>query len=99
MDDKLYTTLLHLSGLILPIAPVIMWIIKKDESAVIDAHGKEAANWQLTIIIALILTSIITVGLLTPFIYIMNLIFCIIAAVKANEGKFYKYPFYIKIFK
>ena len=90
------------------IAPLIIWQIKKDESTFIDDHGKEALNFQITIaacaiigVLACIVTCIgvILIPLVVGVIYLTDLIFLIIAAIKANNGERYRYPLSIRFIK
>jgi len=90
------------------VAPLIIWQIKKDEHAFIDEHGKEALNFQITIaacaIIGVLVCVVTCIGvILIPFvagvIYLIDLIFLIIAAVKANNGEHYRYPLSIRFIK
>jgi len=103
-DAKMWAMLCHLLAIFTGfIAPLIIWLIKKDEDAFVDAHGKQALNWQFTVLIALIvsgLTWFLCIGVfLTPAIYVCNIVFCIIAAIRANDGQPYKYPVAIPFFK
>lgn len=99
--------LLSFCGYIFPfgnvIGPLIIWVIKKDEDAFVDATGKEVLNFQISMsIYALICTLLIMVFIgiiLLPIVIIANIIYTIIAAIKANEGHIYEYPFSIKFFK
>ena len=99
----------HLSalvGFLIPfgnlIAPLIIWQMKKDDPFV-DAQGKEAVNFQITVSIAGIVAAILTVVLigllLLPVIAIGSLVLVIIAGLKANEGEDYQYPFALRLIK
>lgn len=104
-----WTMLIHLSGLCqilgIPsvIGPLIFWMIKKDESPVINAHGKAAVNFQLSVTIYFIISFILAFAfigiLLIPAVGILWLVCTIIASTKANEGILYKYPFTIPFLK
>ncbi len=103
-DAKMWAMLCHLLAIFTGfIAPLIIWLMKKEEEPFIDAHGKQALNWQFTVLIALIvsgLTWFLCIGVfLTPAIYVCNIVFCIIASIKANNGESYKYPIAIPFFK
>lgn len=115
-DERTYALFLHLSlllhiplSLLAIIVPVIMWNIKKAESPFLDDHGREAINFQITLIIYSFLFTIlaIPVGLLTCgigfslalFPYILGLIGMIKAAIAANRGEFYRYPMTFRFFK
>ena len=47
----------------------------------------------------MVLAVIIIGGLLAPVVWLVNLIFCILAGVKANEGAVYRYPFAVRLIK
>lgn len=91
------------------IGPLIIWLLKKDTMPFVDDQGKEALNYNITIAIvffALFILGIVTLGIgfvlafpLWILIGIAWLIFTIIAAIKANEGKAYRYPFTLRLVK
>jgi len=87
------------------IGPLIIWLMKKDQSAFVDDQGKEALNFQLTIgigYVAIAIIGCITLGLgtlLAPVIGIVAIVFCIIACIAANKGERYRYPFAIRLIK
>lgn len=94
MTDKQardWATFLHLSGLStlisIPgiIGPLILWIIKKDESAFVDRHGKAAVNFHiiLLIYIAAAFVIILLVAIVTLGIGILLLIPAIVVGVLA----------------
>ncbi|NIA22065.1 MAG: DUF4870 domain-containing protein [Anaerolineaceae bacterium] len=91
-DDKTMGLLCHLLGIFTGfIGPLVVWLIKKDTSPYVDAQGKEALNFQLSILIYCLLTC----GLAGIF----GLIMAIIASIKANEGIVYRYPLAIRFIK
>lgn len=109
-EEKTWAMLCHLlalSGLIIPIGailgPLIMWLVKKDESEFVDYHGKEAINFQITMLIGIVIgfiTSVIFIGfIIIVACGLLSLIFTIIAAIKANEGDRYEYPFALRLIK
>lgn len=99
--------LLALAGLVVPfgnvLGPLIMWLVKKDESAFVDDQGKEALNFNITIsiagFVAFLLLFVVIGGILLPIIGIFWLVMTIIAAVKANGGERYRYPLTIRLIK
>jgi len=99
--------LLALAGFVVPfgniIGPLVMWLIKKDESAFVDEQGKEAVNFQITValaaIVALLLTFIYIGFVLLPLIGIAELVFVIMATVAANKGEHYRYPVALRLIK
>lgn len=107
-DEKTMAMFCHLSGLvgyIIPfgniIAPLIIWQLKKEGSAYLDYHGKEAVNFQIAFTIYMlvaILSMVVLIGfVLAPVIGIGGLILMIMAAIKAKDGENYRYPFIFRL--
>jgi len=104
-DDRTYAMLMHLSllahlatgGLGIVVA-LVMWLVKRGESPFIDDHGREAMNYQISLIIYLLLSvaiGAITCGVglvLMPLIYVFGFIGMILAATSANRGEYFRYP-------
>jgi len=109
-DTRTWGMFCHLSafaGFIIPffniVGPLIVWLIKKDEMAYVDHHGKEALNFQITIFlafIACIVLSFVVIGVfLIPIVGIFSFVMTIIAGIKANGGEHYKYPICLRLIK
>lgn len=98
-DEKTLAILAHILTLIAPIlAPLIIYLIKKDESRYVTFHAKESLNFQITLMIVIFGLIITIIGIfLTWIVGIAALVFIIIATIKASEGKLYKYPFTIRL--
>jgi uncharacterized protein len=94
--------LAHLLGIFTGVVgPLIVWLVKKDEDPFIDDQGKEAVNFQITILIAsgvsFALVFVLVGFLLLPVVIIYHIIGGIIAAMKANEGIAYRYPMALRL--
>lgn len=96
--------LLALTGLFFPFfnigAPLVMWLLKKDESYNLDQHGREVLNfqisWTIYIFISFILVFVL-VGLFMLFILVLSsIILSVIGALKARQGELYRYPITIR---
>jgi len=109
-DARTWAMFCHLaafSGFIIPfgslLGPLIVWAIKKDEDPFINDQGKEAINFQLTLLIGFVISIILMfvfIGiLLIAVLVVYCIIMVIIAAMKANEGELYRYPYTIRFFK
>ena len=103
-DERTMALLAHLLGIFsFFVGPLVIWLIKKDESEFVDYHGKEALNFQLTMLIAYIvgvILSTIVIGLcITLAVWVVIIIFSIMAAVAANKGEYYRYPISIRFIK
>jgi hypothetical protein len=80
------------------VAPLIFWLIKKNESPFLDAHGKEVLNFQINAGV-LVFIGIFLCVLPGVIIGVGALVMMIIAALKVNEGQFYRYPWIYRIIK
>ncbi|MEO8810495.1 MAG: DUF4870 domain-containing protein [Rhodanobacter sp.] len=91
------------------VGPLVIWLVKKDTMPFVNDQAKEALNFNITVAIAfviLFLLSVVTLGIgliitvpLWIIIGIAWLVFIIIAAIKANEGVRYRYPFTLRLVK
>ncbi len=110
-DARMWATIAHLSalaGFLIPVAgnivaPLIVWLIKREEHPFIDDQAKEALNFQITVTIALIVCfalMCVAIGVfLMPLVGLAALVFIIIAAIQANNGVAYRYPLTIRLIK
>lgn len=100
-DEKTLAILSHALTFIAPIlAPLIIYLIKKDESSFVAAHAKESLNFQITLVIVVIILLISVIGWFFLWLPgIISLILVIVACVKASEGKLYRYPFTLRLIK
>jgi hypothetical protein len=106
-SERTYAMFLHLAGLIsmlewvtsiVSIAVVgIMWAVRKNDSPFLDDHGKEAFNFQLSLLVWFVLGIVLSpigigVVILTIGIPVLRLVGCIRGAIAAHKGEFYRYP-------
>ena len=107
MPPNTYCMLLHLSQLSSIIAPglglllpLLMWIVNKDKNEKIDKHGRVTMNWILSLLIYSVVCGILTlvfIGILGFIILaVLNIIFAIVAALKANDDELWAYPLSIR---
>lgn len=100
-DEKLWATLIHVGGILFSFIPALVgYLVLKDRGPFIRSHTATALNFQITLAIAYvvgIILSIVGIGVLIFFaVWVLNIVFSIIAAVKANQGAFYTYPIAIR---
>ena len=110
-DERTWGMLSHLlalSGYIgIPfgniLAPLIIWLVKKDESQFVADQAKESLNFQISQTIYAIISGILIVVLigfvLLGVIWVAGIVFAIIGTVKANDGVHYRYPLTIRLVK
>src|SRR5262249_28940561 len=116
-DERTWGMLSHLSALVgyfvIPfgniIAPLIIWLVKKDQSQFVSDQAKESLNFQISLMIYAIVGTIICLILMLVVIgvfllialgaalYIGGIVLTLVAAIKANEGTPYRYPLTIRL--
>jgi hypothetical protein len=91
-DERMWAMFAHLSPLLLGVfGPLIIWLVKKDESQFVGENAKEALNFSLSVMIASLVLLITCVG--PMFVGIAALVFSILAGMEANKGVYYRYPY------
>lgn len=103
-DEKTMAILSHVLAIFTSfIGPLVIYLVKKDESAFVSAHAKESLNFQITMFISYIISivlMIVLIGILLIWLLsIANLVLVIVATIKASEGKMYRYPFNFRLIK
>ncbi len=102
-ETRQWATLLHLSmlaGHVVPggglVAPIVIWQIKRKELPGLEEHGVNATNWIISSLIyavAFAVLCFVLIGIpLLIVLVIVEFVFPILAAVKANNGETWKYP-------
>ena len=85
------------------IAPLVIWQVKKEDMPFASRQAKECLNFQISMTIYAIISAIlcfVVIGfLLIPALYVIDIVFTIIAAIKSNDGIPYQYPLTIRFIK
>ena len=107
-EEKTWGMLAHFSGLVwlvgIPfgniLGPLLVWVLKRDEMNFVNRAGKEALNFQISMMIYGIIVAILCfvfIGMiLAPILFLAYIILTVVAGVKAKEGSHYRYPFTIR---
>jgi len=94
-DDRLWALLAHLSYFVVGIfGPLIIWLVKKEESAFVEDQAKEALNFQLSVVISTLVCGVTCI--LSPLAIVVaigGIVYTIIAAIESNKGVYYRYPY------
>lgn len=109
-ESRQWAMICHLSaliGIVIPlgslIGPLVVWLIKKETMPFVDEQGKEAVNFNITVIlISILLIPLVFIVIGIPLLILVGLgavILMIIAALKANDGVSYRYPFTLRLIK
>lgn len=101
-DECNLAMLAHLLGIFSGfVGALILWLVRKDQEGYVTEQAKEALNFQITMAIALVasfMLKVILIGiLLVPILFVVNFVFCILAAVAASKGQAYRYPFTLRL--
>lgn len=108
-DAQTWAVAAHLSHFVGwgPIGPLIVWLLSKHRHPFADHHGREALNFQISVVIwalLLVVATLLSVGVLAIVtvpagiaLGIADLVLSIIAAVKAGNGESYRYPITIRL--
>ncbi|MGZ0049908.1 DUF4870 domain-containing protein [Brevibacillus gelatini] len=109
-DERMWAMIVHLSALIgflIPfghvLGPLLVWLFKREEGLFFQEHGKEAVNFSISVTIYAAVSSILLIvfiGLILLIALFFFWIVCVvIAAVRASEGKSYRYPLTLRFIK
>ncbi|MDI1290124.1 MAG: DUF4870 domain-containing protein [bacterium] len=101
--ERTYAVFTHLSlGAVMVIAvpvvvPLVMWLLKREKSAFVDDHGKEAVNFQISLVLynlaGLVLLPICGVGAVVMVAaVVLGIVGAIMGAVAASNGVLFRYP-------
>ena len=110
-DERTWGMIAHLSAFavfVFPfggniIAPLIVWLTRRDTSAFVEAEAREALNFNISVSLGWIVCGLLTYALigipLGVILFLCWLVMTIIAAVKATEGVIYRYPVTLRLVK
>lgn len=108
-DERTWGMLSHLLALVgytvIPfgniIAPLLIWLVKKDQSQFVADQAKESLNFQISLTLYAVISGILVLVVIGIFmliaLYIAGIILTIMATIKANEGQMYRYPFTLRL--
>jgi len=113
-DARMWAMLINLAavaglvftgGTLSVVAVIVIWLIYRERSALVDFHGKQQLNLAITVLIysiAAVIGILFTFGLslLALLAYgIFVIVISILAAVAANKGEYYRIPGIIRFVK
>jgi uncharacterized Tic20 family protein len=93
----------QLGGILGFLPSLIIWLVFKDRGSFTNTEAKEALNFQITLIFGYIIAAILWIvvigAILSWVVWIVGVVFSIIAFLQAKDGKHYRYPFAIRLIK
>jgi uncharacterized protein len=102
-QDVQWGSFAHLGGILGFLPSLIIWLVFKDRGSFTNTEAKEALNFQITLLFGYLISWILIVvfigAILTWVVWIVGVVFSIIAFLQAKDGKHYRYPFAIRLIK
>jgi uncharacterized Tic20 family protein len=103
-EERILGAAIYVISFFAPVlGPLVIWIIKREESSFIDYHGKEYFNFMISYFVYTVISGILTLILIgfigLWLIGILIVVFTIVAAIKAYEGTEYRIPWIFRIIK
>jgi len=100
----MWAMLAHILGIVFGfLAPLIIWLMYKDRDEFVRDQSAEALNWQITLAIGYIISSILMIVLIgfvtAAALGIAAIVFGIIGGMAANRGERYRYPWALRLVK
>jgi len=98
-EERNYSVFMHLSPFLgvvfqpLFIAPLVLWLVRKDHSVFNDDHGREVLNFMISVLMLTIILAITVIGiLLIPVVWIVGIVNMVRGAIAAGNGEYFRYP-------
>lgn len=107
-EERNWAVLSHLSSLLIimtlglgVIAPLVLWILKRDSSEFIDDQGRESLNFAITLLLAAVACIpfyFVGIGfVMIALVYAYCFVFAIVGALSASRGEKYRYPYVLRL--
>ncbi len=101
-DEKNLATLAQVLAIFTGfLGPLVIYLMARDDQPFVKHHAAEALNFQITLIIAVVISFVLVfvlIGfLLLPVVMIGAFVFEVIASVAANRGEWYRFPINIRM--
>ncbi len=109
-EQRTWGMVCHLAafvGYVIPfghlIGPLVVWLLKKDKMPFVADQGRESLNFQITMsigyLIGFVLHLILVGWLVLTALFLINVLFVVMATLATNEGKHYRYPISLRLVK
>ena len=102
-QDVQWGSFAHLGGVLGFLPSLIIWLVFKDRGSFTNTEAKEALNFQITLIFGYVISWILVIvfigAILAWAVWVVGVVFSIIAFLQAKDGRHYRYPFAIRLIK
>ena len=105
-SDRNYSVFMHLSLLALSLiglwplsllAPIVLWLVRRNQSIFNDDHGREVINFTISFLLWHVITALTVVGVvLWPVLWVVGIVSNIRGAIAAGNGEYFRYPITIR---
>ena len=117
LNLAMFCHVLAFAGYVIPmghiVGPLVLWLVKRQSDAAVDAHGKEVLNFQISITIysivafvgvmllafALHILGFFLVVLVMLGVMVVDIVFTVRGALAASRGQSYRYPLSIRLIR
>ncbi|MEI5908668.1 DUF4870 domain-containing protein [Bacillus spongiae] len=101
-NDKIMAALIYgISFFTVFIGPLVIWLVKKNDSDFIDYHGREYLNFLISYAVYGFISALLTIVLigfvLAPIVGLLVMVFTIVGAIKAYQGERYRIPLVFRL--
>ncbi len=93
-EDRTMAMLAHILGVFTGfLGPLIIWLIKKDQSRFVAFHAMQALFFQVAInLVMLVLAVTVVLALAVPLVWVAGIVFGVLGGLAANKGDWYDLP-------
>ena len=99
-SERNFALAMHLSpfgtfiiGPLALLAPLVLWLIRKDHSNFNDDHGREILNFMISLVIWILICCVTVIGIVAvPVLLVVAFVSPIRAAIAASRGEYFRYP-------
>jgi len=101
-SDRIWAFAAHLGGLATTVlAPIVVYVLKRDESEFVALQAREALNFQLTVLMVGFVCAAIVCAqpVLVSFVVALDFLFSLLGAARAHDGKPYRYPLSFRLIR
>ena len=102
-EERSSAVIAHVSGLFTILGPMLVYFLKRDESRYVEDQAAEALNFHITMSLAAVVFGILSAVVIgIPFllaVVVLAFVSPIRAALAANRGERFRYPFTVRFIK
>jgi uncharacterized Tic20 family protein len=100
-EERTWAILLHVLSIFFWIIPsLVVYLAKRDESPYLAEHAREALNFQITFALMMVGLAVSIIGILFLWLPgIIDVVVCIVAAIRASDNRPYRYPLSLRLIR